>query len=560
MTSIGAEEVSTREAEVLAAVGERLTNAQIARLLHISVRTVESHVSSLLRKLGAADRGELASQAAQFAKRAAAEPVGVVGLPARWTKFIGRSAEIDRAIEAIGSSRLVTLLGPGGIGKTALATEVAKRAEPRFPGGGAFVDLVPVSAEFVLQAVAAALDVTAGPQEPLEIAVFERLREGRTLLVLDNCEHVLETAGAFAAGVLAACPDAVVLATSRERLGVPGERVLAIPPLGLSSIDGAEGSEAEALFIDRATGGPDGDGDRVLVAEVCRRLEGMPLAIELAAARSASLGVDGLLAGLDDHLRMLTSGPSGRHQSMRAVIDWSHDLLEPDERELFRRLGVFAGAFDLAAVVAVTGVADLGVASDVVGRLADKSLLVHRRDASGSRWRMLETVHAYAHEQLDASGERDEILGRHLVWAGATAGEIRSVVYSTHWQPGFDLVADDLRAALGSVGAGPNRAGYELAIALAHLTYARRFIVEARSHYEMAVALAPDDQTSVEALRAGADAAFAEMRGDLAFAMLMTASGLATSDGDAAVGGNAVGRCGVDRRPSAGNVRCPPAS
>ena len=209
------------------------------------------------------------------------------------------------------------------------------------------MDLVPVSSEFVLHAVAAALGVVERPQDPLEQVVHERLRAGRILLVLDNCEHVLGAVADLVRSVLASCPDVVVLATSRERLGIAGERVVPLSPLGLTaSTDGGDESEAARLFTDRAGRA---DADPAVVAEICRRVDGMPLAIELAAARSSSLGLDGLLAGLDDHLRMLSrSGPTGdRHGSLRTVIEWSHQLLDDSERAAFRRLGVFVGAFDL---------------------------------------------------------------------------------------------------------------------------------------------------------------------------------------------------------------------
>ena len=203
------------------------------------------------------------------------------------------------------------------MGKTRLAAVAAAAAAPTFSGGGAFVDLVPVSPELVVQAVAAALDVVERPQEPLERSVHERVRVGRTLLVLDNCEHVLGPVAAFVVGVLAACPTAVVLATSRERLGVVGERVLPIPALGLTARAETATPARPSLFLDRAASAAAGDADPALVAEICRRLEGMPLAIELAAARSGTLGVDGLLAGLDDHLRLL-GRPAARPAGTRS--------------------------------------------------------------------------------------------------------------------------------------------------------------------------------------------------------------------------------------------------
>jgi predicted ATPase len=531
--------------QLLAEGGEHLTNAEIGRRLHISVRTVESHVSSLLRKLGATDRRQLAGlAAAQEADPTAPSPDAVAGLPGSWTTFVGRATEVDEVEAALATDRLVTLVGPGGIGKTRLATVVAERVAAAFPGGGAFVDLVPVEADLVLQAVAAAVDVVERPRESLQRLVHERLRRGRCLLILDNCEHVLAAAAELARDVLTACPEAVVLATSRERLGLPGEHVVAVPPLAVrtepaEATERAGASEAEQLFLDRAARAGGDPADATLVAEVCRRLEGMPLAIELAAARSASLGLDGLLAGFDDHLRLLggSGGADARHRSLRAVIDWSHDLLDDDERRILHRLAVFRGAFDLVAAAQVAADDDTSAASDVIGRLADKSLLVHLRSASGSRWRMLETVHAYAHEHLAASGERDAIERRHLAWAVEVAGRLRRGLDDEGtWQAEHHAVADDLRAALALVVTDPDgtdrSAGYALAGDLAHLAYARQYLGEARDHCATAVALAPSEAEAVAALRLTAAEAWAEMRGDLAHALLLEAADRAEAAGD----------------------------
>ena len=220
--------MSEREAEVLDAVGAHLSNAQIAGRLHISVRTVESHVSSLLRKFGAADRRELAGLAS-----AVGAPAAAVGLPARWTSFVGREGERATVLAALGEARLVTLVGPGGVGKTRLAVEAAREAASSFPSGCAFADLVPVREGFVVQSVASVLGVSERPQQPLAEAVLDYLAGRRALLVLDNCEHLLAEAAAFTERLLAACPGVRVLVTSRERLAVAGEHMVTVPPLSL---------------------------------------------------------------------------------------------------------------------------------------------------------------------------------------------------------------------------------------------------------------------------------------------------------------------------------------
>lgn len=540
--------MSAREAEVLDALGDHLTNAQIAVRLNISVRTVESHVSSLMRKLSASDRRALATIASELAARdpvdgdgapdGAGRGIGLRGFPSAWTTFVGRDAELSSIAEALGSSRLVTLVGPGGVGKTRVAVEAAKRALEDFSVGAVFVDLIPVSSEFTIQAVASALGVFEQAHGSLADKVHEKLRAGRVLVVLDNCEHVLDSVAHFTRGVLATCPSATVLATSRERLGVNGERVISIPPLSLSAPDGnGAGSEAEILFNDRASTVDGWRDDPVLVSEICRRLEGMPLAIELAAARSGSLGLDGLLAGLDDNFRLL-SGPAAsgdRHGSLRAVIEWSHRLLDEDEAKMFRRLGVFACSFDLVSAAKVCDVTDIAVTSDVIGRLTDKSLLVFRPGKPESRWRILDTVHSYASEQLEASGEETDVRSRHLSWAAESAEDLwASIAEDRQWQARFDAIADDLRAALQHYreNGGDEYLGFRLALSLGLLTYARRFLAESRHHLTTAVNRAPDPGSKLLALRTAGDECFAEMRGDEAFNFWQQACEVAKEIGD----------------------------
>ncbi|HEX6683739.1 MAG TPA: LuxR C-terminal-related transcriptional regulator, partial [Candidatus Limnocylindrales bacterium] len=322
-------EISEREAEIMQALGERLTNAEIAKRHFISVRTVETHVSNLLRKYGVSDRRALAGLAAQ-----ARPPVSFGGLPAARTPLIGRTRELEAVTAALAEARLVTVTGPGGVGKTRLAMKVAEGATQ-----GAFIDLVPVRPPFVVESLAAALGVSESPGQPLDDAVLAHLGASGNLLVLDNCEHVVDAVAGFAERVLSRCPQTTVLATSREPLGIAGERVVPLGPLSLDS-------EAEALFLQRAgSADPEFSADAAVVAEICRRLDGMPLAIELAAARSASLGAAGLLAALDDRLRLLSGGRGSdeRHRSLRDVVGWSYHLLADDERELLRALGIFAG-------------------------------------------------------------------------------------------------------------------------------------------------------------------------------------------------------------------------
>ncbi|MET8909038.1 LuxR C-terminal-related transcriptional regulator [Micromonospora sp. NPDC004551] len=540
MSSTSTERPSRREAEVLALLRLRLSNAEIAERLFISVRTAESHVSSLLRKYGVADRFELAALAEP--PQGGATPAGrLAGVPDPRTEFVGRGPERDAIRTALEHNRLVTLVGPGGVGKTRLACVVGAAARS-FPLGGVFVDLVPVRDGFVAQAVAAAVGVTERAQQPLLPAIVDRLSQGRTLLVLDNCEHLLDAVAEFVERVLSACPDATVLATSRERLAVPGEQVVPVAPLPPTT-------DAVALFQDRARAAdPDFAADPAVVADLCTRLDGMPLAIELAAARSASLGVTGLLAARDDILRLLAGGRTadGRHRSLRAVLDWSHDLLDDEERTLFRRLSVFVGSFDLTAAATVSQAAGSGAVADLLGRLVEKSLVVHVRGGT-SRWRLLETVRAFAAGQLAVAGEEPVLRERHLRWAAATASGLerwpadRSRGHrgagdrtSEAGRPAdFHAVADDLRAALANCPPGPSPLAHQLARSLGRLAYAHRFLLEAARHFERAAAHAPTPADAARDLRSAADCVVVVTNSSpWAFRQLLAAAERAGAAGD----------------------------
>jgi predicted ATPase/DNA-binding CsgD family transcriptional regulator len=524
-------EMSEREAQILAAVGAHLSNAQIASRFSISIRTVESHVSSLLRKLGVTDRRELAALADLVAGPESPVTTRIRALPVARTSFVGRERELEAVLAALRESTLVNLIGPGGVGKTRLAVVVADASGSI----GAFVDLVPVREGMVLQAVATALGVVERPRVPLEDVIHQALNRRNSLLVLDNCEHVLDPVSAFVESALGACRELRVLTTSRHPLGVAG-RSVQIPPLSLVSdvSGGAAGSEAEKLFYDRAAAAdPEFHADAEMVRALCSRLDGMPLAIELAAARSASLGVEGLLTALGDHLRALTGGrgADARHWSMRAVIDWSHDLLDDDQRTLFRRLGVFVGGFDLLSAVAVSPDGRAAAVADTVGRLVDSNMVTHqRRSSPDHRWRLLETARAYALERLATSGEESAIRERHTQWAHATARALeRRVQAGDAWADEFDLVVDDLRAAADRDGP----AAAQMGRTLAHLLFARRFSTQARLRYEQAAKRAPSPAAAAADLRNAADISMIEGRCDRAYALLLEAADLAAVGGDA---------------------------
>lgn len=543
-------DISRREAEVLELVGEHLSNAEIGARLFISVRTVESHVSSLLRKLEVPDRRALAVRAA--ARLTTADPADgmtrMAGmneasqaarvtppLPAPLTSFVGRTRERAELTEMITSSRQVTVVGPGGVGKTRLALMVAADATAAYPDGAWFVDLVPVvGPELVPAAVAGALGLGEQPGRDLTESVIAALTDRHALLVLDNCEQVRDGVALFLERLLAACPRLAVLATSRARLMVPFERAYQVPSLS-SATDGE--SDAVALFMERAAavGRPLDPPQRAQVAAICDRLDGMALAIELAAARYPTLGLDGLTAALSHPLRMLTGGSRAedRHRSVRATLDWSHTLLDPADRALLRRVSVFVAPFTVSAAAEVAG-ADEGVVADGLARLAEQSLLVVTPAPGETRYRALETIRQYATERLTEADELAETRTGHLRWCLARAADLTAV--GPDWRPRFDTAADDLRAALAWAADRPgDRAdAHRLARSLAELTFTRHLVGESQARFEQAAALAEDPADAASMLRQAAAVAGCRMRGDDMYRLRREAAEAARRAGDTA--------------------------
>jgi non-specific serine/threonine protein kinase len=354
-------------------------------------------------------------------------------LPRYVASFIGRDREVERVSELLAGERLVTLVGPGGIGKTRLAVGSADAARNRFAGGAWLVDLAALSdPRLVAESVAATLGVSAEAGEPLETSLVRALRDREILLVLDNCEHVVDACAQLTADLLHGCINLRVLATSREALGTEGETRYEVTPLGLP--DAADDPSAEELatcdavrlFVDRARSVKPGfaltERDAPAVAGICRELDGIPLAIELAAARVRSLSTAQILERLRDRFRLLagvdrTALP--RHQTLRAAVDWSYELLTDAERVLFARTAVFAGGWDLEAAEAVCARGALATEEtvDLLARLVDKSLVAAREDRDGRmRYSMLETIRQYAWERLVDAGADAEFLEAHARW------------------------------------------------------------------------------------------------------------------------------------------------
>jgi non-specific serine/threonine protein kinase len=394
-------------------------------------------------------------------------PIRATNLPRQLTSFIGREGEMSRVKAALGISPLVTLTGAGGVGKTRLAIQVAFDLLPELPDGAWLVDLAPLSdPERVPHAVAAALGIREQPGRAVADVLLEFLRSKALVLLLDNCEHLLGAAAVLADRLLRECPRLRILATSREGFGVSGETLqviapLAVPPSEASlSLDQVLRFEAVRLFASRAIDLSPGftvtERNAGAVAEVCRRLDGIPLALELAAGRIRAMTVEEIAGRLDDRFRLLTGGSRTalpRHQTLRGVLDWSHQLLSDAERVLLRRLSVFAGGFTLDAIehVCVGDGLEAGEMLDLLVQLVDRSLAVFEDTERRAGYRLLETIRQYAQERLLEAGEADQVRAAHLAYFRALAEQSEDALRGPtqrEWLARLDAEPDNLEAAL----------------------------------------------------------------------------------------------------------------
>jgi predicted ATPase/DNA-binding CsgD family transcriptional regulator len=342
-------------------------------------------------------------------------------LPTEPNSFVGREHELDELRKLVCSTRMVTLTGPGGIGKTRLALHALTLTAADFADGACYVELADVtSPDLVVARVASVVGVTEEENRPLLHTLTDALRPRSLVLALDNCEHLIEACARLCQRLLASAPDLRVLATSREPLRVAGETVWQVPPLAVGSADGSA-SEAVRLFAERAAATAPGfaltPANADAVAAICRSLDGIPLAIELAAARVRALSVEQIRMRVADRFGLLTTGDRAaapRQQTLRAAIDWSHDLLTKREQALLRRLSVFAGwSLEMAEQVCTDDLVPAAAILDTVAALVDKSLVVREPEALGqARFRMLDTIREYAAEKLTSAGEATEIQHR----------------------------------------------------------------------------------------------------------------------------------------------------
>jgi predicted ATPase/class 3 adenylate cyclase len=353
----------------------------------------------------------------EFAPIRTTDSIPSYSIPVSLTSFVGRGDQIKEVRQLLAANRLVTLTGAGGAGKTRLSMQVAEQLSAEFRDGACYVDLAPITdPDAVPAAVSRALGLPTQPGRSTVDALTRFIADRHMLAVLDNCEHLLDASARLVVTLLGACPGLTLLGTSREPVGVPGEVTWRIPSLSLTD-------EAIELFTDRARRvRPDfvADGKNIAtVTEICRQLDGMPLAIELAAARVRALSLSEILDGLRDRFRLLTGGGRTavrRQQTLRASVDWSHDLLAESERTLFRRLGVFVGGFDLDAAQAVVapGEQPRYDVLDQLSLLVDKSLVVAEDTGGHTRYRLLETMRQYALDKLNEAGEAHTVRTRYV--------------------------------------------------------------------------------------------------------------------------------------------------
>jgi predicted ATPase/DNA-binding SARP family transcriptional activator len=421
-------------------------------------------------------------------------PMARHNLPVRLTSFLGRERELAALERLVREGRLVTLTGAGGAGKTRLALEFAAVAVERFGDGVWLAGLSGLAdPRLVGSVVADALGLRQSGEVPVTEALCSRLRSAELLLVLDNCEHLLGGCAELAVALLGSCPRLRVLATSREVLGVPGEAVYAVSPLPVPPESSDAGALARApavrLFLERGRTARAAAAPVEIVAGICRELDGLPLAIELAAARTTVLSAEEIAVRLADKFRFLADRrpmADPRHRTLKTAIGWSYDLLSADERRVFLKLSVFAGGFTLAAAAAVCCGGDEAVALDMVDQLVSKSLLAAEPTGGGTRYRLLETIRQYGAEVLAESGETERARRRHAAEFLHLAENERELAVLLREQ-------DNFRAALEYTLSGGSQAGPRLARALGGFWLARGLFAEARDWLERALAADPAD-------------------------------------------------------------------
>ncbi|HLO14763.1 MAG TPA: tetratricopeptide repeat protein [Anaerolineales bacterium] len=449
---------------------------------------------------------EIGTTAPTTAKR---EQLPKTNLPVPLTSFIGREREIEEVKHLLSNTRLLTLTGSGGIGKTRLAIQAANELIKSYKDGVWWVELAPVIDEaLVPQAVSHALGVRESPGQPLTESVKNFLREKQLLLMLDNCEHLVAACAQIADELLSQCANLRILTTSREALGITAETTLQVPALSfpvlahLSQIQNLKEFESIQLFVQRAAAVRPGlalaQENAFAAAQICHRLDGIPLAIELTAARVKVLSLKEIAARLDDRFNLLTQGSRTampRHQTLRAAIDWSYDLLSEQEQALFRRLTVFAGGWTLEAMQAVCSGDSIEVEEvlDLITNLINKSLVIMQEQNGEMRYQILETIGEYAREKLFDLDELKFLREKHSKWFMKLVEEIQPRLHGAEqalWLERLEIENDNLRMALGwAIKGGEHEVGLRLAGALGWFWFVHGHLSEGQQWLQQAIGL-----------------------------------------------------------------------
>ncbi len=464
--------LTNREQEVLDLLAFGLSNKEIAQRLLLSPRTVETHIDRILGKLSAPTRTRAVVEASRAGllrgPSAGAELSGgrPNNLPFQLSALLGREQDIADLRSLLTHNRLITLCGAGGIGKTRLALRTGVDLLGSCTGGVWFCDFSTISdPALVTSVVAKAVRVRESGERSPTATIVHALKRKHALLIFDNCEHVIESSAELADEILHECANVRILTTSRQPLGIIGEvvhrlRSLSVPDPGvqLSASESARFG-AVALFLDRARGVDPHfrctEQNAQTIATICRRLDGIPLAIELAAARVNVLSPETIARSLDDRFTLLTSGSRTalpRHKTLAALVDWSYDRLSDGERRLFTRLGIFVGDFSLSAAGEVCGAGARDVeVLDTITALVDKSLVVAQTENAQERYRLIETTRAYALEKLKANGEHTAMARRHAEYfrgRALAADRTYGMVPASHWLAAEEVDLENYRAAL----------------------------------------------------------------------------------------------------------------
>lgn len=535
------EPLTEREQEILRLLAEGLSNREIAQKLVIAPETVKWYNKQIYNKLDVHSREQAVARSRLAGliptQPAVSDPADLNhNLPTQITSFVGRQSEITAVKQLLRTSRLLSLRGPPGTGKTRLAVQVASQLLDQYQDGVFFIDLAPISdPQLVLSTIAQEFDLKEAQNQPLIDTLIHHLHDKQMLVILDNFEQVIEAAS-LVSDILAACPGLKILVTSREPLHIYGEQEYPVPPLAVPepsrpiSLQEVAKYEAVELFSQRARAVQPGftlsEGNVSSVSEICARLDGLPLAIELAAARSNLLSPESMCARLESRLRTLTGGARDlppRMQTLRAAIDWSYDLLNQDEQRLINSLSVFQGGRTIEAVEAIC---DLDLSLPVLDRLEsllNKNLLYSEKGKSGEmRFLMLETIHEYAREKLAHSGEAGELSKRHAEYfvvlaerAEVEFNGVRQAYWYAHLTDELDNVRTVLNWALENK---KFELGARLVAALREFWYTKGILSESSIWIERALENEEEISPTVRAK------------------MLNTSSRLAYASGDHAAG------------------------